>query len=197
MDSCSAVSVSKTWYLDGRTYTCSPDIFNVEPCYKDSANCAAVKTTKTMGTVKLISGIMTGAIAGATSAISATRKIKTGKTDEKGNEIIEETSSRHSKEELASLKAKANKEINSNTQKTEAQDALKQAQDDNKVLLKKQITNGLIDGFAAGTSQIMEGTGELIKADILKKEKGDMLQGRCVLPDGKSVSEGGSINLSW
>ena len=59
---CGAEKKTLTWYLDGKNYVCSGEVFNVNECYKDSDGYEAAKMKKMMGGITLAMGAVTGTI---------------------------------------------------------------------------------------------------------------------------------------
>ncbi len=81
---CKAEKKTTTWYLDGKNYVCSAEIFNVDDCYQDSAGYETAKMKKTMGGINLAMGAVTGLVASLTTVTKITAAV-TDKTKETDN----------------------------------------------------------------------------------------------------------------
>ena len=71
--------------------------------------------------------------------------------------------------------------------------------DDNekKELTSKKVWGGVAGALQGASSGLATGTGALIEADMMSKEKGDMVWGSCHLSNGDVIQNNGSKMISW
>lgn len=86
---CAKVSKTKTWYLDNKNYSCDGEsVFNVSPCFHDSAQAESAKMQKYTAIASMTLGAVTGTIAGIASAKSYKETTTTTDKDGKAHDIV-------------------------------------------------------------------------------------------------------------
>lgn len=175
LSTCDKIERTKTISIN-KAFTCSPDFFGVSPCYKDSPSCQAAKIKKITGGIQIAGGIVSGVVAGVSAGFSAAKSSKEPE------------------------KAKEPEKTESSTSETQSQPAQNTTTTSNTTEEKKSGYNHLaatMTGIEAGMDGVAKGTGELVSASFLEKEKGEMLKGNCIFPDGSAVGEGMTKKISW
>ena len=64
-------------------------------------------------------------------------------------------------------------------------------------LKKKKIAAGVTEGISAGLGGTMGGIGKMVTADMMMREKGSQIKGKCVLGNGRIITEDNQIKLTW
>ena len=204
LSDCGAVSKSKNWYVDGRTYICSGDNFGVGECHRDGPNCSASKIQKATGMVSLAGGAIMGGVAAwqAVKDTKATVSRKETKTvtqkdedgnvlkDDKGNALTETVTTYEDvqKNSFKNMSEEERKSYGIGEKELEARQ---------RELNRDKAISGTLSGLQASSSFVTSGVTAIATANIYKEEKGDRVYGVCTLPNGQIVSEGNSIKLSW
>ena len=198
---CGAVSSTKTWSLDGKTYTCLGENFGASACYQDSPNVAAAQMQQITG----IFTLATGAIAATASVVSTLKDVKTATLNVKNGD--EYTNINITKDQIGDYVQKND----DGSLKTDnfgnylvTEDAEKMGITSGMLSSANAKLSGTSKGLEAtqaavtsGLPTMTEGAAQIISGSIAKKEKGDRLYGTCVLPNGQVIPENSNITLSW
>ena len=180
LSSCDKVERTKTIPIN-KPFTCSPEWFKVDPCYKDTNDCSTAKVKKITGGIAIAGGVVTGLVAGLTAVPN--KKETTIEVDGEDGKKKQVTVS--DQEELKKyekkMDGKAYETATSNIKKNASKDRL----------------TGAMTGISAGLEGVKQGTADLITASLIEKEKGEALKGNCILPNGSAISEGMSKKITW
>ena len=171
LSSCDKIEKTKTISIN-KPFTCSPDFFAVLPCYKDSPNCQAAKMKKITGGIAIAGGVISGVVAGVSAGFSATKE-KT--TEPKPEQSTQATTTTPPATTTTSNTTETKREKTSNYNHADA----------------------ALTGISAGMEGVAKGTGDLVTASFLEKEKGEVLRGNCIFPDGSAIGEGMTKKITW
>ncbi len=181
LSTCDKIERTKTISIN-KAFTCSPDFFGVSPCYKDSPNCQVAKMKKITGGIAIAGGIVSGAVAGIATTLNALKPTTENKPKNSNSDKPPETTSDKPAE-------------TTNTDKTDSSKKTPKAPKYSNT--GAAVGAGAMEGIAAGMEGVAKGTGELVSASFLEKEKGEMLKGNCIFPDGSAVGEGMTKKITW
>ncbi len=76
-------------------------------------------------------------------------------------------------------------------------DSGKRDKDGNAIMRDRSKGEKAYDAIAGSSGQLTEGITQMATADIMMKQKGDRIFGKCIISDGHIVSEGSAVKLSW
>lgn len=89
LSSCNKVERIKTISIN-KSFTCSPEWFGVEPCYKDSNGCSEAKVKKITGGIAIAGGVVAGVVSGVASGFAGKNKKETTDEDKKATDTTNE-----------------------------------------------------------------------------------------------------------
>lgn len=180
----------------GETFICSAKDFGISVEYEDTPQCTANIVQMAMGGVEMGMGILQGTVAGVMAATNASKKVKVKKQEEvengDGTTKIKETEQQIEIDDVQKYYKKVgNKKVFIEDNKDGV------SKDDVEDLKKKKIAAGVTEGISAGLGGTMGGIGKMVTADMMMREKGPQIKGKCVLGNGRIITEDNQIKLTW